>query len=53
MKKIEGKGNELLNKRYEHKGCNFFFNEDKIEQYSKDLIGGKFYNNCHIPVIKK
>ena len=31
----------------------FFFNEDKIDQYSKDLIGGKFYNNCYIQVIKK
>ena len=43
MKKIEGKGNELLNKRYEHKGCNFFFNGDKENDllYHILILSGK------------
>ena len=43
MQKIEATGNELLNKRYGHKGCNIFFNGDNENEllYHVFIFGGK------------
>ena len=57
MKKIEG--NDLLNKRYSHKGCNIFFSGENDLLYHHILIlGGKkseneFYDNNLIDLFIK
>ena len=47
MQKIEATGNELLNKRYGHKGCNIFFNGDNENEllYHVFIFGGKKNEN--------
>ena len=47
MQKIEPTGNELLNKRYGHKGCNIFFNGDNENEllYHVFIFGGKKNEN--------
>ena len=60
MKKIEGNGNELLNRRYGHKGCNIFFNGDNENDllYHILIFGGKkneneFHDNSLIDLFVK
>ena len=50
---IEDALNGYKNLFRSQRNFDFVFNEDKIDQYSKDLIGDKLYNNCSIQVIEK